>query len=126
MLGDASVVATVAVKDLAAAKKFYTEVLGLTFTSEDQAGVTFGSGASELFLYESQFAGTNKATYAGWTVPDVDATVAELKDKGVAFQAFDLPGATWENDVASWEGKMKSAWFSDPDGNIFALDSGTR
>ena len=126
MLDDAAVTPTVAVKDLAAAKEFYSNVLGLAQSKENMAGVWFGDGAARLFVYESpEFAGSNKATYAGFTVADVPATVTALKDKGVNFLHFDLPeGGAWEGDVASWNGEMQSAWFTDPDGNIFALDSG--
>jgi catechol 2,3-dioxygenase-like lactoylglutathione lyase family enzyme len=125
MLENARVTPTVAVKDLAAAKEFYGNVLGLKLTDENPAGLFFGGGESRLLVYESpQYAGTNKATYAGWTVDDVPAAVEELKGKGVTFQTFDIPDGTWDGDVASWEGKMQSAWFTDPDGNIFALDSG--
>jgi len=123
-LTDKSVVATLAVKDLAAAKEFYSGVLGLTQTKETPAGVTYGTGTSALFVYESPFAGSNKATYAGWSVEDVDMEVTDLKSKGVSFQQFDIPGATWQNNVASM-GPMRSAWFSDPDGNILAIDNGS-
>jgi len=122
MLGNSPVTTTVAVKDLAAAKTFYTDVLGLSVVNENPMGVFLKSGDSQLLIYESQFAGTNKATYAGWKVDDIQSIVTELKGKGVQFQTFDLPGATWDNDVAVM-GSMKSAWFTDPDGNILALDN---
>jgi catechol 2,3-dioxygenase-like lactoylglutathione lyase family enzyme len=123
MLGDSSVTVTVAVKDMAAAKEFYTGVLGLAQTDENPGGVTFGSGDKSIFVYESQFAGTNKATYAAWHVDDLPAVVADLKGKGVSFQTFEIPGVTWEGEIAIL-GPAKSAWFADPDGNIFAVDSG--
>jgi len=122
-LADSEVAATVAVKDMAVAKEFYGTVLGLKLQKESPAGATYGSGASTLFVYPSQFAGTNKATYAGWHVDDVAAEVEGLKSKGVNFQQFDLPGATWEGDVAVM-GALRGAWFTDPDGNILALDNG--
>jgi catechol 2,3-dioxygenase-like lactoylglutathione lyase family enzyme len=123
MLGDKDVIATVAVKDLAAARRFYEGTLGLKVT--DAAGseaITFASGRSALIVYRSQFAGTNKATALNWRVDGIEKVVAALKDKGVRFERYDMPGATWEGDVVTM-GPMKSAWFKDQDGNIIALMS---
>jgi catechol 2,3-dioxygenase-like lactoylglutathione lyase family enzyme len=124
MLGDKDVIATVAVKDLAAARRFYEGTLGLKVA--DAAGseaITFASGLSKLIVYRSQFAGTNKATALNWIVDDIDKTVAALRDKKVAFEHYDFPGSTRTGDVHVM-GPMKSAWFKDPDGNIIALMSG--
>jgi len=124
MLGDKDVIATVAVKDLAAARKFYEGTLGLKVA--DAAGseaITFASGRSKLMVYRSQYAGTNKATALNWIVDDIDKTVAALRDKEVAFEHYDFPGSTRTGDVHVM-GPMKSAWFKDPDGNIIALMSG--
>jgi catechol 2,3-dioxygenase-like lactoylglutathione lyase family enzyme len=120
MLGSANVGVSIAVKDLEKAKKFYGETLGLKQLDENQGGVYYQSGDSKLMVYPSEFAGTNKATYAGWEVKDVEAEVAALKEKGVTFNTFDMPGMKWEGDVAVM-GDMKAAWFNDPDGNILAI-----
>ncbi|HMI92975.1 MAG TPA: hypothetical protein VK509_16495, partial [Polyangiales bacterium] len=66
----------------------------------------------------SEFAGTNKATNVTWTVgDDVEGTVRQLKEKGVRFEHYDMPGMTLMGDVHV-AGDMKVAWFKDPDGNI--------
>ena len=80
-------------------------------------GVLFESGGGRIFVYESGTAGTGQATCASWSVPDVDSVVTSLKALGVVFEKYDMPGVTWEGDVAIM-GDMKSAWFKDPDGNI--------
>jgi hypothetical protein len=77
---------------------------------------------STLFVYPSEYAGTNKATYASWTVDDVAATVTELKGKGIAFEQYDLPGMTRDGDIHTM-GPETAAWFKDPDGNILAISS---
>ncbi len=125
MLADSPVCATIAVKDLDAAKKFYGDTLGLKDPKEDAAGGLLykSGGGSALYLYQSEFAGTNKATYAAWNVSDVAAVVKELKGKGVKFNTFDMPGLTWEDEVAVM-GPSKAAWFNDPDGNILNVVSG--
>jgi catechol 2,3-dioxygenase-like lactoylglutathione lyase family enzyme len=120
MLNQGKVWATIAVKDLNTAKDFYENTLGLNQIEETPAGVTYESGSSRMLVYPSAYAGTNKATYAGWIVDDVEGTVTDLKSKGVPFQTFEMDGVTWDGDIAVM-GNMKSAWFTDPDGNIFAV-----
>jgi catechol 2,3-dioxygenase-like lactoylglutathione lyase family enzyme len=122
MLKDVNATATVAVKDLKRARPFYEGSLGLE-VDDDQPGVlACRSGQSRLFVYESEFAGTNRATAVTWTVDDVEDTVRTLKSRGVAFEHYDLPGMTQKGDVHV-AGSMKAAWFKDPDGNILALVS---
>ena len=122
MLAESNVFAVVAVKDINAGKEFYGVKLGLTQTDENSGGVTYTCGSGKLFVYESSFAGTNQATGAAWEVNDVEATVAELKDKGISFEQYDMPGATREGDVHTM-GTLKAAWFKDPDGNILSVGS---
>jgi catechol 2,3-dioxygenase-like lactoylglutathione lyase family enzyme len=125
MLGDKEVVATIAVRNLDAAKRFYEGKVGLKLAdSQEEGTVSYQSGHSTVLVYESQYAGTNKATAATWVVGnEVDQLVRELKSKGVAFEHYDLPGMTREGDVHV-AGRMRAAWFKDPDGNIHALVSG--
>jgi catechol 2,3-dioxygenase-like lactoylglutathione lyase family enzyme len=124
MLADKDVIATVAVKDLAVARKFYEGKLGLKVTNEAGAeALTFQSGKSSLIAYRSQHAGTNKATALNWRVGDsIEKEVAALREKGVIFEHYDLPGMTLQGDVHVMA-NMKTAWFKDPDGNIIALMS---
>jgi len=118
MLGDKKAVANVAVKDLETATKFYQNTLGLTpVHQEKQELIVFRSGASEINVYLSRYAGTNKATAVTWQVDNVKEEVAALKVKGVVFEHYDMPGMTREGDVYV-SGDMKVAWFKDPDGNI--------
>ena len=122
MLADKDVIATVAVKDLAVARKFYEGTLGLAVTNaEGSEALTFKSGGASLIVYRSEFAGTNKATALNWMLDDaLETVVAALKQKGVTFEHYDFPGVTRTGDVHVMGG-FKSAWFKDPDGNIIAL-----
>jgi catechol 2,3-dioxygenase-like lactoylglutathione lyase family enzyme len=122
MLGDTEAVAMVAVRDIAKAAAFYEGVLGLQVLDKQGDGViTYRSGASKFNVYRSEFAGTNKATYALWNVGDKIAETAKaLAAKGVAFEHYDLPDLTLEGDVHVGGG-MKVAWFRDPDGNILSI-----
>lgn len=122
MLGDKNVMADVAVKDLAAAKAFYEGTLGLHSVKEDEHQVVYQCGSGKLHVYQSQFAGTNQATTASWSVGDVANVVEQLKSKGVHFEHYDMPDVKLEGDVHVM-GDMKAAWFKDPDGNILCLSN---
>ena len=118
MLEKKDAVATLAVKDLKAAKKFYQDTLGLKpVGSEGDEVLIFQSGNSKINVYRSQYAGTNQATALTWSVDDVEGVVKELKAKGVRFEHYDMPGMKVEGDIHV-AGDMKVAWFKDPDGNI--------
>ena len=123
MLGDNDAIATIAVKDLSVAKRFYEGTLGLKPAGNDEKGVaSYKSGKSLIMVYVSQYAGTNQATAATWIVDNVDDLVGALKEKGVAFEHYDFPGVTRNGDVHV-TGKLRNAWFKDPDGNILSVVS---
>jgi len=121
MLRDTDAVATLAVRDLNAAAKFYGETLGLSRAStEDNEAIVFESGDTTINVYRSTFAGTNKATALTWAVDDVEEIVRTLKAKGVTFEHYDLPQTKREGDVHV-AGDHKITWFKDPDGNILSV-----
>jgi catechol 2,3-dioxygenase-like lactoylglutathione lyase family enzyme len=125
MLVSKDAIATVAVRKLDAARKFYEGKLGLAATGDQEPGtVTYKTGRASLFVYESQFAGTNKATAVTWPVGDaLDGIVRDLKAKGVSFEHYDLPEMTREGDIHV-AGSLRVAWFKDPDGNIHSVVNG--
>jgi len=125
MLAGKEIMATVAVRDLQAAKKFYEGTLGLRQTdAQEQEAVTYQAGATKLLVYRSQYAGSNQATAATWLIgKDIEKLVQSLRGKGVTFEHYQMPGLTLKGDIHEGGG-MKAAWFKDPDGNIRALVSG--
>jgi catechol 2,3-dioxygenase-like lactoylglutathione lyase family enzyme len=124
MLGDKDAASNVAVKNLETAKKFYEEILGLTpVGTEGEEAVVFKSGNSTVYVYKSQYAGSNKATAISWVVGEnIEGVVQQLKAKGVTFEHYDMPGVTRNGDVHVAD-DMKVAWFKDPDGNILNITS---
>jgi catechol 2,3-dioxygenase-like lactoylglutathione lyase family enzyme len=122
MLGDRQAFATVSVRDLAAAKRFYETSLGLKqIDAEGEEAAVYKTGASRLVVYRSQFAGTNQATGVTWNVGnDLDAVMRDLKSRGVTFEHYDMPMMKREGDVHV-AGGTRAAWFKDPDGNIHSL-----
>jgi predicted enzyme related to lactoylglutathione lyase len=121
MLQNAPIYAYIPAKDVARARKFYEEKLGLKPKQEIAGGVAyeFGKGTG-CFLYPTPNAGTSKASQAFWQVEDVEREVRELKARGVRFEDYDMPGMKTENGIAT-AGGAKAAWFKDSEGNILAL-----
>src|SRR5687768_12801147 len=124
MIGTANATPMIAVKDLDRARKFYEETLGLE-AKEEMGGevLTVTSGSTPITVYKSEFAGTNKATALTFDVDDIETEVRDLKDKGVFFEQYDMPGLERRGDLYVAEG-MKTTWFKDPDGNILSLFEG--
>lgn len=124
MLKDRDAMATVAVTDLATAKDFYGGTLGLEAAGGGMDSVvTYRSGGSTIVVYQSEFAGTNRATSVTWGVGDeLDRIVQRLTDAGVAFEHYDdMPGQR-EGNVHVMGG-FRAAWFTDPDGNILHINN---
>jgi predicted enzyme related to lactoylglutathione lyase len=89
MLKNAPIVPYIPVADVARARKFYEEKVGLKPKEEYAGGVVYECGkGSWVFMYPSPGAGTSKASTAFWAVDDVEAEVAELKARGVVFARF--------------------------------------
>jgi catechol 2,3-dioxygenase-like lactoylglutathione lyase family enzyme len=125
MLNTCDAMATIAVKDIATARAFYEGKLGLTLAGEAEPGmVPLRSGNTTVLLYESAFAGTNKANAATWNVTgDIDALVRDLRAKGVPFEHYDMPDTRREGDIHV-SGDRRVAWARDPDGNLLCLAKG--
>lgn len=125
MLKDARIVPYIPVANVARARKFYEERVGLKPKQEYAGGVIYEcGGGSWVFMYPSAGAGTSRASTAFWAVDDVVAEVAELKRRGVVFEEYDMPGMKMENNVVS-AGGAKTAWFKDSEGNILAVSQRT-
>ena len=121
MLGTRNAVANLAVSDLDRARNFYTDTLGLKEVEhEGDELIVLKSGDSVVNVYRSDYAGTNEATAVTWEVDDIEKEVAELKNKGVAFEHYDMPGMKREGDLHVAD-DFKVAWFKDPDGNILNI-----
>src|SRR6266498_4381131 len=127
MLSQFTPATTLATANLPKARTFYEETLGLTLEREGMGGLYYTAGAGRVLVYESQYAGTNKATAMTFDVPttDFDAEVERLRAKGVTFQTFDLEGVEWKDGIASMGETVRAVWFTDPDGNILNVSTGT-
>jgi catechol 2,3-dioxygenase-like lactoylglutathione lyase family enzyme len=113
-----------AVTDLARARRFYEDTLGLRQAGDVPDGVLYSSGGVDILVYASSYAGTNRATAISFALPldAFDAEVDALRQRGVTFMEFDSPGMTWSEGVGEMDG-MRSVWFTDPDGNIINVEA---
>jgi len=108
-------------KDVARARKFYEDKLGLEAKQEVAGGIIYEfAGGTEAFLYPTPNAGTSKASQAFWQVEDIEGEVAELKRRGVKFEEYDMPEMKGQDGIYAGGG-AKAAWFKDTEGNILAL-----
>ena len=100
MLGKADATPMIAVRDLDRARKFYEDTLGLETRDEwGGEGVTLKSGDTTINVYRSEFAGTNKATALTFDVDDIDSEVRDLKENGIFFEHYDMPGLERQGDL---------------------------
>lgn len=127
MLEGTAIHPVLAASDLERAMRWYSEKLGLEPVEQDEVGnVHYETGGTRFLVYQSEHAGTNKATAAGWRVDDFDGVVAQLRSNGVVFEDVDFGemGSTVDGVISSPDGSQKGAWFKDSEGNIFAISSG--
>ncbi len=95
MLGNSAVMPTIPVSDLDRAKDFYSNKLGLETlkANENDGGIIYKAGeGTALFIYKSAGAGTSQATYASFKVADLESAMKTLRDNGVVFEEYDMPG----------------------------------
>lgn len=126
MLADADAMATVGVRDIAAARAFYGQVLGLR---EGDPGdckqsevLFFESGRGRIQVYRSDYAGSNQATAITWDVGErIGEIVAALKGRGARFEHYSFEGMRLEGDIHVAD-DLKVAWLKDPDGNILSIN----
>ena len=109
-------------RDLARARAFYEQKVGLRPTQEIAGGVVYESaGGTACFLYVTPHAGTSQASQAFWQVDDVDREIGELKSRGVVFEDYpDMPGERSPSGAVT-AGGAKAAWFKDSEGNTMAV-----
>lgn len=109
------------VNDLAAAKRFYGEVLGL-HVRENPQGLHIATGGAGVFLYVKPNHQAATFTVLNFPVDSVERAVAWLKERGVRFEVYDQPDLkTDANGIARGNGGPTIAWFKDPAGNFLSV-----
>ncbi len=121
MLRDNYVHAVLPAFDLSRARRFYEQVLGFQPIMEADFGVMYSARNSVLFVYGTQYAGTNQATACGFIVDDIVRLVKDLRDRGVKFEEYDMPEMRFEEGISHDPSGGMTAWFKDTEGNIISL-----
>jgi predicted enzyme related to lactoylglutathione lyase len=120
MFESARAYAVLPASDLERAVRYWKDTFDLDPVMTDETGVLFEVAGARVLVYETQFAGTARNTAFGIDVDDLDAAMSELRSRGVEFADYDMPGLTTVDGVAEIDG-MRSAWFTDSEGNILAV-----
>jgi catechol 2,3-dioxygenase-like lactoylglutathione lyase family enzyme len=133
MLQDSDVSTRLPAQDLARARAFYAEKLGLEPVEERPGGLRYQCGRGLFSLFESAGAASGTHTQMAWEVDDIEAVVAGLRRRGVAFEEVDAPGLRTVNGIAEVEGNYPSdgvgeraAWFRDSEGNLLGIGQAVR
>jgi catechol 2,3-dioxygenase-like lactoylglutathione lyase family enzyme len=121
MLGDHPISPVLLATDLAAARHFYHDLLGLEILFEGEEGIAFKSGDSAFEVSKSTVGTKDTQTQASWRVPDIRAEVAELRARGVKIEDYDQPGLKTDEDGVADVGVAWAAYIIDPGKNALAI-----
>ena len=134
MLGDGHVATRLPAQDLERARAFYSSKLGLDPVEVRPGGLRYQCASGQFALFQSSGAASGTHTQMGWEVDDLQATVTELRRRGVVFEEYDLPGFKTVGGIAEIEGNYpskggkgeKAAWFRDSEGNLLGVGQALR
>lgn len=121
MLENQPIIAFIATKNPAVARRFYEDVLGLRFVSDEPAALIFDTGEGVMLRIQKVDAMTpHPFTSLGWKVHDLHETVEGLRQRGVRFEQYEFLS---QDELGIWTTPDGSgvAWFKDPDGNVLSL-----
>ena len=120
MLKDCPSHATLPAADLARARAFYEDTLGFEPMSVNPGGVFYQAAGTRFFVFPTAAAASGSHTQMGFTVPDIEAEVADLQSRGVEFESYDMDGFDKELRIFTG-GPVRSAWFRDSEGNLLGI-----
>jgi catechol 2,3-dioxygenase-like lactoylglutathione lyase family enzyme len=120
VLGEASFIGFIPVRDPAAARAFYAGTLGLPVVNDSPFALVLDANGTMVRITPVPDLAVQPFTIAGWTVADIDATVRALTDRGVRFSRYD---GMDQDELGVWKSPSgaRVAWFTDPDGNTLSL-----
>jgi catechol 2,3-dioxygenase-like lactoylglutathione lyase family enzyme len=133
MLKNGRIAARLPAQDLNRARAFYADKLSLHPVEERDGGLRYVGAVGEFALFQSAGAASGAHTQMAWDVDDIDATVGDLRSRGLVFEEYDLPGLKTVDGIAAIDGNYPSkgtgeraAWFRDSEGNLLGIGQSTR
>jgi catechol 2,3-dioxygenase-like lactoylglutathione lyase family enzyme len=130
-LSTAHVVTKMPAQDLARARRFYHDQLGLDPVEERDGGLRYVCGSTEFHLFAST--GSPSGTQIGFEVADIEQVVADLRARGLRFETIDTSDlsvidqiVTVPNHYPSKGTGERGAFFYDSEGNLLAIGQATR
>src|SRR5438874_5827770 len=128
MLDEGRVATRIPAQDLARARRFYADKLGLEPSEERPGGLLYRCAGGEFAVFESAGSSPGTFTQMAREVDDIEATVAELRERGVTFVEVDVPGLRTVGGIAEVAGNYlskgsgeRAAWFRDSEGNMLGI-----
>jgi hypothetical protein len=121
MFESATAYAVLPASDLERARDYWVGLTGHEpEMSVEEEAFFISIGGARVLVYRTDFAGTAQNTALGIESTDLDGDMRALRDRGVEFNEYDLPGLTTVDGVVEIEG-IRTAWFTDSEGNIIAI-----
>ena len=121
MLADSKAFSGFAVPDVAAARQFYGETLGLRVSEEHGMLQLHLAGGRDVIVYPKPDHTPASYTILNFPVDDVEATVDALTERGVRFERYQ--GFGQDDKGIQRGGGPLIAWFKDPAGNVLSIIS---
>jgi catechol 2,3-dioxygenase-like lactoylglutathione lyase family enzyme len=127
-LNNAHAVTKLPARDLERARAFYRDKLGLEPVEQRTGGLRYLCGATEFHLFSSAGTPSGESTQMGFEVENLDATLADLRARGVTFERFEMPGFDARDDVIAAPDNYPSkgtgelgTFFYDSEGNLIGI-----
>jgi catechol 2,3-dioxygenase-like lactoylglutathione lyase family enzyme len=127
-LSNAHAVTKLPAQDLERARAFYRDKLGLEPVEERTGGLRYVCGSTEFHLFSSAGAPSGSSTQMGFEVEDLEATLDDLRARGVTLERFEMPGFGTDGDTIAAPDNYPSkgsgelgAFFYDSEGNLIGI-----
>jgi catechol 2,3-dioxygenase-like lactoylglutathione lyase family enzyme len=123
VLKGATYVGFIPVSETTAVRSFYEDTLGLVVVADTPFALVLDAGGTTVRVTPVPDFSPRPGTTAGWSVPDIEAAVRALSERGVRFNRYE---GMQQDDLAIWTTPgAKVAWFDDPEGNVLSLTQST-
>jgi predicted enzyme related to lactoylglutathione lyase len=120
-LKDSKAFSGFSVNDIAKAKQFYGQTLGLDVSEANGMLTLKLAGGTQVLIYPKPNHSPATFTILNFPVSDIEATVDGLTRSGVRFERYGGDIKTDEKGIARGGGGPLIAWFKDPAGNILSV-----